>query len=69
MCSVRGAPANIKFKESMRKMFILRIKFVLKIDGEIKSMKVGTSKDISQQAIFHIRHCTVFLYFFFSLSS
>jgi len=44
----------------MGKMFVLRIKFVSKIDAEIKSTKVGTSKDISDQAISHIRDCAVF---------
>lgn len=43
----------------MGKMFVLGIKFLLKIDGEIKSMKVGTSKDISQQAISHIKCFTI----------
>lgn len=45
---------------------MLRIKFVFKIDGKIKSIKVGTSKDISQQAISHIKCFTLGIALYFS---
>lgn len=38
----------------MGKLFVLRIKICIKIDGEIKSMKVDISKEILQQVISHI---------------
>lgn len=53
----------------MGKMFTLRIKAVLNIDGEIKSMKVGTSKDISQQAISHTKCFTLRIALYFSTYS
>lgn len=53
----------------MGKMFVLRIESVLKIEGKIKSLRASTSKDISQQAISHMKCFTLGIALYFSTFS